>query len=395
VSEPDAVREQTIQLGPIRSRLAGLGRAYTPSDVAAAMRATGQVVSDASLLDALDELRRNSVGAGVLDPMLRLEGVTDVLVNGPGAVYLDRGRGLERAGVAFGDDDEVRRLAQRLAASVGRRLDDAVPFVDARLSDGTRFHAVLAPVSSPGTCLSLRVPGRALLSLDDLVLRGSVSPAGGGLLRRIVESRLAFLVSGGTGSGKTTLLAAMLGAVDPAERVVVVEDSRELAPRHPHLVTLEARPPNAEGAGAITLTDLVRQSLRMRPDRVVVGEVRGAELCDLLTAMNTGHEGGCGTVHANSAGDVPARLEALGALGGMTRSALHAQLASAFDLGIHVTRGRDGVRRVAQIVVFRRSADGWVQTVDAVRFEVPSDGSGQIRAVRGPGSELLDELLRR
>lgn len=380
--------EQAVQLGPIRTRLAGLGRAYTPADVASAMRATGQPVSDASLLDALDELRRNSVGAGVLDPMLRLEGVTDVVVNGPDAVYLDRGRGLEKAGVVFGDDAEVRQLAQRLAASVGRRLDDAVPFVDARLADGTRVHAVLAPVSSPGTCVSLRIPGRALLSLDDLVARGSLGRACGGLLRRIVESRLAFLVSGGTGSGKTTLLAAMLAAVDPDERIVIVEDSRELNPRHPHVVALEARPPNAEGTGAITLTDLVRQSLRMRPDRVVVGEVRGGELCDLLTAMNTGHEGGCGTVHANSAADVPARLEALGALGGMSRSALHAQLASAFDLGIHVARGRDGIRRVAQIVVFRRSAAGWVEAVEAVRF----DGA---RAVRGPGCAVLEHLLQR
>lgn len=377
-----------VDLDSIREQLAGLGRPYTAGDVATAMRTSGQPVSDRALLGALDELRRTSVGAGVLDPMLRLDGVTDVLVNGPGAVYVDRGRGLESAGVTFETDDEVRRLAQRLAASVGRRLDDAVPFVDARMADGTRLHAVLAPVASPGTCISLRVPGRALLGLDDLARGGMLTRSAAEVLRGIVAARLAFVISGGTGTGKTTLLAAMLAAVDPTERIVVVEDSRELAPRHPHLVSLEARAPNAEGSGAITLTDLVRQSLRMRPDRVVIGEVRGAEICDLLTAMNTGHEGGCGTVHANSATDVPARLEALAALGGMERSAVHAQLAAAFDVGLHLARGRDRTRRLDQLVVYQRSADGWVETVEAVTFR---DG----RTHRGPGYAALEALLSR
>ncbi len=221
--------------------------------------------------------------------------------------------------MTFADDGEVRRLAQRLAAVVGRRLDDSSPFVDARLADGTRVHAVLASVAAPGTCLSLRVPAARTFSLADCVAGGSVSPAAAGVLRRVVEQRLAFLISGGTGSGKTTLLAALLGLVGPRQRIVIVEDSRELNPAHPHVVRLEGRPVNAEQRGAITLTDLVRQALRMRPDRLVVGEVRGAEIADLLTAMNTGHEGGCGTVHANSAADVPARLEALAALGHLGR----------------------------------------------------------------------------
>ena len=220
----------------------------------------------------------------------------------------------------FADDAEVRRLAQRLAAVVGRRLDDSSPFVDARLADGTRVHAVLASVATPGTCLSLRVPAARTFSLADCVAGGSVSPAAAEVLRRVVEHRLAFLISGGTGSGKTTLLAALLGLVGPQQRIVIVEDSRELNPAHPHVVRLEGRPVNAEQRGAITLTDLVRQALRMRPDRLVVGEVRGAEIADLLTAMNTGHEGGCGTVHANSAADVPARLEALAALGHLGRA---------------------------------------------------------------------------
>ena len=180
---------------------------------------------------------------------------------------------------------------------------------------------------------------------------GSVSPVAAEVLRRVVEHRLAFLISGGTGSGKTTLLAALLGLVSPEQRIVIVEDSRELNPAHPHVVRMEGRPVNAEQRGAITLTDLVRQALRMRPDRLVVGEVRGAEIADLLTAMNTGHEGGCGTVHANSAADVPARLEALAALGQMGRAALHAQLAAALDLVVHVRRHPSGRREVTELHV--------------------------------------------
>jgi pilus assembly protein CpaF len=206
----------------------------------------------------------------------------------------------------------------------------------------------------------------------------------------MIEARLAFLISGGTGSGKTTLLAALLALVPLRERIVIVEDSRELAPNHPHVVRIEGRPANAELAGAISLTDLVRQALRMRPDRLVVGEVRGAEICDLLTALNTGHEGGCGTVHANSTADIPARLEALASLGGLPRTALHAQLASALDAVIHVARDPAGRRRVAEISIFVcDTAKGLVHTERAVEFR--SDG----QTVRGPGIGQLEGMLVR
>jgi pilus assembly protein CpaF len=380
----------TATLDPLRTRLARLGRAHTPADVAAAMEAEGILVTDTSLLATVEELRRHSVGAGPLEPLLRLPEVTDVLVNGPAEVFLDRGRGLERTAVRFGSDAEVRRLAQRMAASVGRRLDDAAPFVDTRLADGTRVHAVLSPVASPGTCLSLRVPARRTFSLEDCVASGSLTPAGAQVLQRLVEARSAFLVSGGTGSGKTTLLAALLGLASPAERIVVVEDARELAPNHPHVVRMEGRPPNAEQAGAITLTDLVRQSLRMRPDRLVVGEVRGAEIKDLLAAMNTGHEGGCGTLHANSAADVPARLEALAALGQMTRAALHAQVSAALDAIIHIHRDAAGRRWVEGVyVLVPDAATGLVRVEQALRF-----GAGG-RTEVGPGAGRLERLLSR
>jgi pilus assembly protein CpaF len=304
-------------------------------------------------------------------------------------VFVDRGRGLEPADVRFADDAEVRRLAMRLAAGVGRRLDEGNPFVDARLADGTRVHAILDTLASPGTCLSLRVPARRQFSLGDFVAVGSIPQEGAELLQRVVEQRLAFLISGGTGTGKTTLLGALLSCVSAGERIVVIEDSRELHPAHHHVVHLEARPANAEGAGAVPLTQLVRQALRMRPDRVVLGEVRGGELCDLLTALNTGHEGGCGTVHANSAASVPARLEALGALGGLGRAALHAQLAAALDLVLHVGRDEEGRRVLKEIHVLRPDdRTGLVRTECAVEF-----AGGVTR--HGPGRSDFERLLER
>jgi pilus assembly protein CpaF len=381
---------EDMVLDLVRDRLAGLGRQYTPVDVATAMRAEGLVVSDSAVLDIVESLRRHSVGAGPLEQLLHQPGVTDVLVNGADQVFVDRGAGLELTGVRFRCEGDVRRLAQRLAASVGRRLDDAMPFVDARLANGSRVHAVLGTLASPGTCISLRVPAHRSFSLQDCVASGSVTPGAAQLLSRMIEAKLAFLISGGTGSGKTTLLAALLALVPPKERIVIVEDSRELAPHHPHVVRIEGRPANTELAGAITLTDLVRQSLRMRPDRLVVGEVRGAEICDLLTAMNTGHEGGCGTVHANSTADIPARLEALASLGGLPRSALHAQLASALDAVVHVARDDSGMRRVAEISIFvREPRSGLVRSECAVHFR-PDGGTAL-----GAGSRQLERMLDR
>jgi pilus assembly protein CpaF len=367
---PPAVPDGVVDR--VRDRLAKDGSTLNPALVAAALRAEGRPVGDATVLAVLDALRRDVLGAGPLEPLLRLDGVTDVLVNGPRQVFVDRGEGLELTDVRFPDESSVRRLAQRLAASGGRRLDDATPYVDLRLADGTRFHAVLAPLSRPGTVLSLRVPRNRVFSLEELVEVGTLCAEAAELLRRIVDCRLAFLVSGGTGSGKTTLLSALLSLVDPSHRLVIVEDASELRPDHPHVVGLESRPPNIEGAGAIPLQVLVRQALRMRPDRLVVGEVRGAEVTDLMAAMNTGHEGGCGTVHANSAGDVPARVEALAMAAGMPQAAAHSQLASAIDLVVHLGRSARGLRRVEEVAVLRRAGGGEVHAVPAVSF--PEEG---------------------
>lgn len=373
----------------VREQLVVEGGAPTAARVAAALRdVTGGLHGDSDLREVLRALQDEIVGAGPLQPLLSDPSVTDVLVNGPDEVWVDRGAGLEPATVRFADDAAVRRLAVRLAAPTGRRLDDAQPWVDARLPDGTRLHAVLPPVAPRGTCLSLRVPRRRAFRLDELRAAGSVPADGVDLLARLVDSRAAFLVSGGTGTGKTTLLTALLSRVPGTERLLLVEDSGELDPDHPHVVRLEARPANVEGAGEVTLRDLVRQALRMRPDRVVVGEVRGAEVVDLLAALNTGHEGGCGTLHANSARDVPARLEALAAVAGLDRPALHSQLASGLRVAVHLVRGTGGRRRVAELCVLSRGRDGLVESVPAWTWDgVQPAGSA------GPTWPALDELL--
>ncbi|AXK86876.1 TadA family conjugal transfer-associated ATPase [Nocardia farcinica] len=363
----------------VRQRLAGQSGEPDPAQLAAAIRAeAGGVLGDTDLLRALRLLQTELTGAGLLEPLLHDPRVADVLVTAPDAVWVDRGRGLEKTTITFPDEAAVRRLAQRLALSAGRRLDDAQPWVDGKLagpgstlgeSFGVRLHAVLAPIAHDGTCLSLRVLRPATQGLDALAASGAVPASAKALLEKIVRARLAFLVVGGTGAGKTTLLSGLLATVDPAERIVCVEDAAELAPPHPHVVRLVARTANVEGVGEVTVRDLVRQALRMRPDRIVVGEVRGAEVVDLLTALNTGHDGGAGTVHANSPREVPARLEALAALGGMTRAALHSQLAAAVQVVLHVQRGADGSRGLREIGLLEPAHDGRVHIVAAWRAD--------------------------
>ncbi|MCA1222973.1 TadA family conjugal transfer-associated ATPase [Streptomyces sp. 8L] len=355
-------------LDAVRRRLAESRADPTPARVAAALRAQGRLLGDAEVLGTAEELRNELVGTGPLEALLADSAVTDVLVAAPDRVWVDRGSGLELTDVVFPDAASVRRLAQRLSAVAGRRLDDARPWVDARLPDGTRMHAVLPPVAVGSAYLSLRVVRPKAFSLAELAAAGTLPPGGEAVLRALLEAKLSFLISGGTGTGKTTLLSTLLGLVGVRERIVLTEDSAELRPDHPHVVRLESRPANQEGAGEVTLKDLVRQALRMRPDRLVVGEVRGAEVTDLLAALNTGHDGGCGTVHANAAADVPARLEALGTAAGLDRAALHSQLAAAVSVVLHLVRDRTGRRRVAEVCVLERDPAGFVVPVPALRW---------------------------
>ncbi|MDT5148703.1 MAG: pilus assembly protein CpaF [Mycobacterium sp.] len=374
----------------VRERLATESAPLLPNVVAAAIRAESSgVLGDTDVLSNLRLLQTELTGAGILEPLLCAEGTTDVLVSAPDSVWVDDGTGLRRSAVRFDDEAAVRRLAQRLALSAGRRLDEAQPWVDGQLTGlsaggfTVRLHAVLPPIAPAGTCLSLRVLRPATQDLGALVSAGAIAAEAAGVLDDVIVARLAFLVSGGTGAGKTTLLSAALGAVAADERIVCVEDAPELAPRHPHLVNLVARYANVEGVGEVTVRDLVRQALRMRPDRIVVGEVRGGEVVDLLAALNTGHDGGAGTVHANSPAEVPARLEALAAVGGLGRSALHSQLAAAVRVVLHVGRDRVGVRRLEEIAVLRRRDDGMVVASSAWHADRGFDC----------GMESLKELL--
>ena len=351
----------------------------------AALRAESEgIVDDAVFARLRRDIAAELRGAGPLEPLLELAGVTDVLVNAPDSVWLDRGSGMERSGVGFADEAAVRALAQRLAAGTGRRLDDASPYVDAVLADGTRLHAVLPPIV-PATTLSLRVLARRPLGVEDLVRGGALSPDIAALLRAVVSARLAFVVTGGTGTGKTTLLGALLGEVSARDRLLVIEDAAELVIRHPHVVRLVTRAANVEGAGAVTLRELVRQALRMRPDRLVVGEFRGAEVVELLVALNTGHEGSAATLHANSAADVPARFSALGALAGLPAAAVTSLVASAVDVVVHLHRGRDGRRGVAEIGLLER---GGGDELSVVSVWSHADG-------RGPAWERAGRMVAR
>jgi pilus assembly protein CpaF len=372
------VSEDVALVDRVRRRLVA-----GPADLVGLVRdETRLLVDDAALADLQREVSAELVGAGLLEPLLVLPGVTDVLVNASHEVWFDRGNGLERAGVRFRDDAAVRRLAQRLASAAGRRLDDASPFVDATMSDGTRLHAVLPPVVAHPT-LSLRVLARSRFSLDDLVGAGAMPPPVGELLRAIVAARLAFVVCGGTGTGKTTLLGALLGCVEPSERLLVVEDVAEIVTDHPHVVRLVARSANVEGAGEIGLRELVRQALRMRPDRIVVGEFRGAEMADLLAALNTGHAGGAATMHANSIGDVPARFAALGALASLDRACTNAQVGAALDVILQLRRGRAGRRIVAEIGLLHHERTGLRATAVWTAGGPAPDG------VKGPAASNL------
>ena len=371
----------------VRARLVGERGPIGPTAVAAAARAEGVVLGQGPMLELVGRLQSELIGLGPLTRLVADSSVTDVLVHGPDQVWVDRGAGLERTNVRFRDEAAVRRLAGRLASVVGRRLDDACPFVDARLPEGVRLHAVLHPLAVDGTCISLRIPSRHVMTLGDWQATGSLHPELVPVLEAVLHARLSFLVSGGTGSGKTTLLATLLGALPATERLVVVEDTLELAPAHPHVVRLEARAANVEGVGAVTVRDLVRQALRMRPDRLVVAEVRGGEVVDLLAALNTGHDGGAGTVHANAAAAVPARLEALALPTGLGRAALHSQLAVALDAVIHVTRATSGQRRVSQVGLTAIDESGRVQ-VDPAWLVGPN---GELQ--RGPAAGRFAVLI--
>lgn len=372
-----SVRESVLaEAGPV-----------TPSRVAAAVHATGRLLGTAGALAAVDSISAELTGLGPLQALVRDPAVTDIFVNGPNSVWVDRGSGPEKVPVFFSGEAQVRALASRLVAAGGRRLDDGSPCVDVRLDGGYRVHAVLPPISTAGTLLSVRIRRERVFTMQELRQLGMFGGLVGTVLERMIDRRLGFLISGATGSGKTTLLATLLGLCRPDERLVLLEDASELNPVHPHVVSLETRHGNLEGSGVVDLGELVRQALRMRPDRLVVGECRGAEVRELLTAMNTGHTGGGGTIHANTAGAVPARLTALGAMAGMDRDAVRLQAASALDAVVHV--GRHGNRRRVVSVGVLEDLEAGLSVTVAVKAAAGAEGGEQ----SGPAWRRLADRL--
>ena len=297
--------------------------------------------------DVLDEL----LGLGPLEPLLKDESITDILVNGADAVFVERHGKLERSSVRFKDERHLLRIIQKIVAAVGRRVDEASPYVDARLADGSRVNAIIPPLAVDGSLLSIRKFARVPIDMERLVALGSVPQSVALVLKAIVAARRNVLISGGTGSGKTTLLNAMSAYIDGTERIVTIEDSAELQLQQRHIARLETRPANIEGRGEVTQRDLVKNALRMRPDRIIVGEVRAGEAFDMLQAMNTGHDGSMTTVHANSARDALARIEQMIGMSGVDiplRSA-RAQIASAINVVIQVSRLSDGRRKLMSL----------------------------------------------
>ena len=354
------------------------------------LKAPGKGIGDVG--SALEELDARLNGLGeVLAPLLRLPGITDILVNST-RVWVDCGRGVEPIDDGFSSEEEVRALAITMAAICGKRLDDAVPIVDGILPMGVRVHAVIPPLSGEGTIISLRIPARGGLTLEQMRKGASIDDTTQQILSRMLEVRCNVLISGATGSGKTTLLSALLSSISVNERLICIEEMSELHPAHPHVVHLQARQANTQGRGEVSLSELVRAAMRMRPDRIVLGECRGGEVRDIMSALNTGHRGSFATIHANTPAEVPARLSALGALAGMSAEATHVQARAAFDLVVHMERsmgsyGNTG-RRVAQIGVFGLER-GELTCSCAYRIDRRGRGS------TGPAWEELRRVLSR
>jgi pilus assembly protein CpaF len=339
-----------------------------PTEVRALVDEEAALLGPATRNEVVARIIRDTVGLGPLEDLLVDPSVEEVMVNGADEVYVERAGQIEAVDVRFPDEEELRNAIERILAPLGRRIDELNPMVDARLADGSRVNVVIPPLAVDGPALSIRRFGAARPGPAELVERGSLGAAQCELLEQSVAAKRSILVSGGTGAGKTTLLNALSSFIDPGERIVTIEDAAELRLQQRHVVRLESRPASVEGKGEVTIRDLLRNALRMRPDRIVIGEVRGAEALDLLAALNTGHEGALSTVHANSAADALNRLETLALMAGvgLPHEAIAGQVQRGVDLVVHVERRVDGSRGVAEIAeVVRVAGATAVRTLDA------------------------------
>src|SRR5947209_228902 len=329
--------------------------------------------------DLVVEIEHETFGLGPIEPLMQDPTVSDILVNGAREIYIERRGKLERTRVTFRDDTHLLQVIDRIVSAVGRRVDESSPMVDARLPDGSRVNAIIPPLALDGPVLSIRRFAKDPFRMADLIEFGTLTPALAEILRATVQARLNILVSGGTGAGKTTMLNVLSNAIPNTERIVTIEDSAELQLQQDHVVRLETRPPNIEGQGAISQRDLVRNALRMRPDRIVVGEVRGAEVLDMLQAMNTGHDGSLSTIHANSTRDALSRVETMVLMPRISLPvrAMRDYIASALDLVIHVSRLSDGTRKVVRVTEIVGMEEDVVTTQDIFTFDqegIDSDG---------------------
>lgn len=386
-----AARSLSFSDGTLAKVRAELSRGSEPQR---AIRSANSGLTAKRIWKVEEAVRTSMRGAGpLIQPLLDDPQVTDVLINTGQDIRVDRGEGLHAiAHTAHAcPGDEVRALAVRLAASAGRRLDDASPIVDGTLPGGVRLHAVLPPLAADGPVISLRTQRRTAFTIEDLEARNTFAPAIAPVLRQLISARLNVFISGATGTGKTTILAALLALVPPEQRIICIEETAELRPDHPHVVRLQERRANIQSAGAIALPDLVKAALRMRPDRIILGECRGPETREVLSALNTGHEGGWATIHANSARDVPARLTALGALAGMDPPMVAAQAIAGIDAIMHLRR-RAGHRWISEIGIF--TPDGaHCHVLPALIIEPTAVPGPTWRIARGPGFSRLAQRI--
>jgi pilus assembly protein CpaF len=340
----------------------------------------GLALTRAERVRMLEQITDEIIGLGPLEPLLRDESISEIMVNGPRQIYIERSGKLELTNTVFQNDDHVMRIIDRIIAPIGRRVDESSPMVDARLTDGSRVNAIIPPLSLIGPVITIRKFAATPFTVDDLVRFGTSTPEMFEFLRACVEARLNIFVSGGTGSGKTTTLNVLSGFIPNDERIVTIEDAAELQLRQEHVVTLESRPPNIEGKGAIPIRELVRNALRMRPDRIVVGECRSGEALDMLQAMNTGHDGSLSTGHANTPRDMLSRLETMVLMAGVDLPvrAIREQIASAVDLIVHQSRLKDGTRKITNITEVQGMEGDVIVMQDVFVFEQTGVKDGKI-----------------
>ena len=340
----------------------------------------GLALTRAERVRMLEQITDEIIGLGPLEPLLRDESITEIMVNGPRQVYIERGGKIELSNVVFQNDDHVMRIIDRIIAPIGRRVDESSPMVDARLTDGSRVNAIIPPLSLVGPVMTIRKFAASPFTVEDLIRFGTSTPEMFDFLKACVEARLNCFVSGGTGSGKTTTLNVLSSFIPADERIITIEDAAELQLRQEHVVTLESRPPNIEGRGAIPIRELVRNALRMRPDRIIVGEVRSGEALDMLQAMNTGHDGSMSTGHANSPRDMLSRLETMVLMAGvdLPLRAIREQVASAVDLIVQQSRMKDGSRRIVAITEVQGMEGDTIVMQDVFVFEQTGFADGKI-----------------